>query len=252
MHDIRVVSTIDPIEAMGECAPGGLGSREARDLTDQPTGTSADGGRARETDALSTEYVEHTQLTDAEFKAQLTAIVPHLRAFGRSLSGNRDTADDLVQETLLKAWAARARFQAGTNMRAWTFIILRNHYLSQVRRNRFRGEWDELTADRILAAPASQDRQVDLVDLQRALQELPQAQREALILVGAGGFAYEEAAEICGVAVGTIKSRVARGRTALETILVQGSLPPRSAQITTGEGALADIMAEVDRISDGR
>jgi RNA polymerase sigma-70 factor (ECF subfamily) len=221
-------------------------------LTDRPTDTSADGTQARETDAGPTEYVEHVQLTDSEFKAQLTAIVPHLRAFGRSLSGNRDTADDLVQETLLKAWAARARFQAGTNMRAWTFIILRNHYLSQVRRNRFRGEWDELTADRILAAPASQDRHIDLADLQRALQELPQAQREALILVGAGGFAYEEAAEICGVAVGTIKSRVARGRTALETILDQGSLPPRSAQIATGEGALSDIMAEVDRISDGR
>jgi RNA polymerase sigma factor (sigma-70 family) len=218
-------------------------------LTDQQAGASDDSALAGQAAAAPTEHVE---LTDAEFKTQLTAIVPHLRAFGRSLSGNRDTADDLVQETLLKAWAARRRFQAGTNMRAWTFIILRNHYLSQVRRNRFRGEWDELTADRVLAAPASQDRHIDLNDLQRALQELPQAQREALILVGAGGFAYEEAAEICGVAVGTIKSRVARGRTALESILDQGSLPPRSAQIASGEGALADIMGEVDRISDGR
>jgi RNA polymerase sigma factor (sigma-70 family) len=219
-------------------------------LTDRQAGASDDNALAAPAAAAATP--EHVELTDAEFKTQLTAIVPHLRAFGRSLSGNRDTADDLVQETLLKAWAARRRFQAGTNMRAWTFIILRNHYLSQVRRNRFRGEWDELTADRVLAAPASQDRHIDLNDLQRALQELPQAQREALILVGAGGFAYEEAAEICGVAVGTIKSRVARGRTALESILDQGSLPPRSAQIASGEGALADIMGEVDRISDGR
>ncbi|MET0361425.1 MAG: sigma-70 family RNA polymerase sigma factor [Sphingobium sp.] len=195
---------------------------------------------------------DRVQLSDKEFKAQLTAIVPHLRAFGRSLSGNRDLADDLVQETLLKAWAARSRFQAGTNMRAWTFIILRNHYLSQVRRNRFRGEWDDLTADRILAAPASQDKHIDLTDLQRALQELPQPQREALILVGAGGFAYEEAAEICGVAVGTIKSRVARGRTALESILEQGSLPARSTHTTGSEGVLLEIMDEVDRISSGR
>jgi RNA polymerase sigma-70 factor (ECF subfamily) len=140
---------------------------------------------------IASDPADREQLSDSDFKAQLTAIVPHLRAFGRSLSGNRDLADDLVQETLLKAWAARKRFQAGTNMRAWTFIILRNHYLSQVRRNRFRGEWDDLTADRILAAPASQDRHIDLSDLQRALQQLPQPQREALILVGAGGFAYE-------------------------------------------------------------
>jgi len=132
----------------------------------------------------------------------------------------RDLADDLVQETLMKAWAARARFQAGTNMRAWTFIILRNLYLSQMRRSRFRGEWDDLVADRILAAPAGQDKQVELGDMQRALLHLPQPQREALILVGAGGFAYEEAAEICGVAVGTIKSRVARGRVAVLELLV--------------------------------
>jgi len=83
------------------------------------------------------EVVEHVSLSDAEFKTQLAQVIPHLRAFGRSLSGNRDLADDLVQETLMKAWAARLRFQAGTNMRAWTFIILRNLYLSQMRRARF-------------------------------------------------------------------------------------------------------------------
>lgn len=216
--------------------------------------TAHDGDAADQGDGSTSSHgaVQHVQLSDSEFKQQLTGIVPHLRAFARSLSGNRDLADDLVQETLLKAWAARSRFQAGTNMRAWTFIILRNHYLSQVRRNRFRGEWDDLTADRILAAPASQDRHIDLNDLHRALQQLPPPQREALILVGAGGFAYEEAAEICGVAVGTIKSRVARGRTALESILTQGALPARSTQEISSEGTLAEIMGEVDRISEGR
>ncbi|MDI1296996.1 MAG: sigma-70 family RNA polymerase sigma factor [bacterium] len=191
-------------------------------------------------------------LSDADFKRELAAVIPHLRAFGRSLSGNRDTADDLVQETLLKAWAARTRFQAGTNMRAWTFIILRNHYLSQMRRSRFRGEWDDLTADRILAAPASQDKHVELSDMQRALLQLPQPQREALILVGAGGFAYEEAAEICGVAVGTIKSRVARGRAALEQIMESGDMPSRRSTVTTDTAVLDEIMDDVDRLSRGR
>ena len=194
--------------------------------------------------------VEHVSLSDEDFKDQIALVIPHLRAFGRSLSGNRDVADDLVQETLMKAWAARKRFQAGTNMRAWTFIILRNLYLSQMRRARFKGEWDDLVADRILAAPASQDRHVDLGDMQRALLHLPQPQREALILVGAGGFAYEEAASICNVAVGTIKSRVARGRVALESILAGDSLPARSEHVTDANvSALDEIMNDVDVLS---
>ena len=197
--------------------------------------------------------VEHVALSDCDFKQQLALVIPHLRAFGRSLSGNRDLADDLVQETLMKAWAARQRFQAGTNMQAWTFIILRNLYLSQMRRARFKGEWDDLVADRVLAAPASQDRHVELGDMQRALLHLPQPQREALILVGAGGFAYEEAAEICGVAVGTIKSRVARGRVALEAILSGGELASRREHSNVdGMTALDTIMGEVDELSRDR
>ena len=191
-----------------------------------------------------------TPLSDAEFKEELARVIPHLRAFGRSVSGSRDLADDLVQETLMKAWAARHRFQAGTNMRAWTFIILRNLYLSQMRRARFKGEWDDLTADRLLAAPAGQDKHVELGDIQRALMHLPEAQREALILVGAGGFAYEEAAEICGVAVGTIKSRVARGRAALETLMNDGSLPSRRTHSNApGKTALEAIMDDVNSLS---
>lgn len=189
------------------------------------------------------------KLSDDDFRTQLGEVIPHLRAFGRSLSGNRDTADDLVQETLLKAWAARDRFHAGTSMRAWTFTILRNLFLSQMRRARFKGEWDDLTAERSLAAPASQHGSVDLSDMQRALMELPETQREALILVGAGGFAYEEAAEICGVAVGTIKSRVARGRVALEELMQGGTLPPRSGNGLSGEDALTTILSDVDRLS---
>ena len=193
---------------------------------------------------------EPVPLDDPEFKIQLATVIPHLRAFGRSLSGSRDLADDLVQETLLKAWAARKRFQAGTNMRAWTFIILRNLFLSQMRRARFKGEWDDVTAAKILAAPASQDKHIELGDMQRALMHLPQPQREALILVGAGGFAYEEAADICGCAVGTIKSRVARGRVALEALLTGGKLPSRRQHATDPNvSALSAIMGQVEELS---
>ncbi len=197
--------------------------------------------------------IDPVPLSDPEFKDQLAAVIPHLRAFGRSLSGSRDLADDLVQETLLKAWAARKRFQAGTNMRAWTFIILRNLFFSQMRRARFKGEWDDITAAKILAAPASQDKHIELGDMQRALMQLPQPQREALILVGAGGFAYEEAAEICGCAVGTIKSRVARGRVALETLLTGTGLPSRRQHPTDpNQSALQAIMGQVDELSRNR
>jgi RNA polymerase sigma factor (sigma-70 family) len=220
--------------------------------------TSAESGRLSvndddETDSEIESRPEPVPLPDDEFKEHLAQVIPHLRAFGRSLSGSRDMADDLVQETLLKAWAARKRFQAGTNMRAWTFIILRNLFLSQMRRARFKGEWDDVTAAKILAAPASQDRHVELGDMQRALLHLPQPQREALILVGAGGFAYEEAAEICGCAVGTIKSRVARGRVALEALMTGGKLPSRRQHKTNPDkSALQEIMSEVDELSRNR
>ena len=207
----------------------------------------------RDDDMAGEKPAEPVALSDPEFKKQLAVVIPHLRAFGRSLSGNRDLADDLVQETLLKAWAARKRFQAGTNMRAWTFIILRNLFLSQMRRARFKGEWDDLVADRVLAAPASQDKHVELADMQRALLHLPQPQREALILVGEGGFAYEEAAEICGVAVGTINSRVARGRVALEGLLSGNALASRRGHENEGGRSTLDtIMNEVDELSRER
>ncbi len=132
-------------------------------------------------------------------------------------------------------------------------FILRNLYLSQMRRARFKGEWDDLVADRLLAAPASQDKHVELADMQRALMHLPQPQREALILVGAGGFAYEEAAEICNVAVGTIKSRVARGRVALEALLSDGTLKSRrDHENENGRSTLDSIMGEVDDLARER
>ena len=141
------------------------------------------------------ELPKRTAQDKRDFKHELTEVVPHLRAFARGLCGRPDMADDLVQEAMLKAWAAQERFQPGTSMRAWTFVILRNAYLTDMRRNRFRGEYDEGVAERILTAPAGQEEPIHLSDMHRALLTLPPERREALLLVGAGGFSYEEAAE---------------------------------------------------------
>jgi RNA polymerase sigma factor (sigma-70 family) len=192
--------------------------------------------------------VATASLTDAAFKNELARVIPQLRAFGRSLCGNHDLADDLVQETMLKAWAARNRYMAGTNFRAWTFTILRNHYFSLTRRLRFTGEWDDLVADRVLASPASQDTSIELRDLMRALTQLPEPQREALILVGAGGISYEETAKITGVAVGTVKSRVARARMALEALMNGGVLETARSDFDNEEDAVVSIFAYLDRI----
>ena len=181
----------------------------------------------------------------ADFKKELSAVVPHLRAFARGLCGRADMADDLVQEALLKAWAAQDRFEPGTSMRAWTFVILRNAYLTDMRRNRFRGEYDENVAERILTAPAGQEQPIHLADLHRALLTLPPERREALLLVGAGGFSYEEAAQICGCAVGTIKSRVGRARATLNAMLSDGTVPKRSIDDETAHRAIMDELEEV-------
>ncbi len=188
-------------------------------------------------------------LSDDEFKTELAGVIPQLRAFGRSLCGNRDMADDLVQETMLKAWAARRRFEAGTSMQAWTHTILRNLFRSQMRRSRFVGEWDDAKAEELLSAPGDQEHHMHLSDLQRALLELPPAQREALILVGAGGFAYEEAAEICGCAIGTVKSRVARARAAVEKMLTDGVMPSRTDEPLQAKTPLNSLLQEVDDLA---
>ena len=192
---------------------------------------------------------KRTPAEKAAFKRELTEVVPHLRAFARGLCGRPDMADDLVQEALLKAWAAQDRFEPGTSMRAWTFVILRNAYLTDMRRNRFRGEYDEGVAERILTAPAGQEEPIHLSDMHRALLTLPPERREALLLVGAGGFSYEEAASICGCAVGTIKSRVGRARATLNAMLAEGSIPQRSVDDDIAHSA---ILEELDEVAAGR
>jgi len=151
-------------------------------------------------------------------KAVLGA-VPSLRAFAISLCGNVDRADDLVQETLLRALANIDSFQPGTNMSAWLFTILRNHFRSEYRKRRREVEDSDGRYAETLKTQPEQYGQVEFTEFREALAQLPSDQREALILVGASGFSYEEASSICECAVGTIKSRVNRARTRLAELM---------------------------------
>ena len=162
-----------------------------------------------------------TLAADQVFRDQLVALIPSLRSFARGLCGWRDIADDMVQEAMMRGWAARASFTPGTNFRAWMFMILRNQFYTTIRKDKRMTSWDPEVAERVLVeAPAQQDA-IHLADVARALQKLPAEQREVLLLIGANGATYEEAAEIIGCAVGTIKSRLARGRKAL-AVLIDG------------------------------
>src|SRR5215472_19060439 len=145
--------------------------------------------------------------------------VPSLRAFAISLCGNVDRADDLVQEALLRAWANMGSFQPGTNMSAWLFTILRNLFRSEYRKRRREVEDVDGSYAESLTSLPDQNSRLEINEFREALRLLPPEQRESLILVGASGFSYEEAAQICGCAVGTIKSRVNRARTRLAEIL---------------------------------
>ena len=158
-----------------------------------------------------------------QFRDQLIAAIPGLRAFGLSLTARNDRADDLVQETLMKAWNYHDSFAEGSNLKAWLYTILRNEFYTQLRkRKREVEDADGFYSGRVAVHPA-QDGHLDMADLRIALAQLPEDQREAIVLVGASGFSYEEAAEICSVAVGTIKSRVNRARGKLSELMQLGS-----------------------------
>jgi RNA polymerase sigma-70 factor, ECF subfamily len=156
---------------------------------------------------------------DASVRDAILAAVPSLRAFAISLCGNVDRADDLVQETLLRALANINSFQPGTNMSAWLFTILRNHFRSEYRKRRREVEDGDGSYAETLKSHPEQYGRVEFDEFRAALAKLPPDQREALVLVGASGFSYEEAATICECAVGTIKSRVNRARTRLSELM---------------------------------
>ena len=174
--------------------------------------------------------------TNDRFLDQVTAMLPALRAFGRSLCGDMARADDLVQDTVLKAWTNREQFQSGSNFKAWLFTILRNCYYSELRHRKFEVEDPEGVCAAQVSVQPDHDLKLHLRDLSNALQLLPPDQREALILVCATGLSYEETAEVCGCAVGTIKSRIARARDRLVELLGEDA-----ARMTTGSHPIENI-----------
>src|SRR5262245_39864704 len=178
----------------------------------------------------------------AVVEEEVLACLPHLRAFARSLTGDRDRADDLVQDAVLRALGAAEQFTPGTNFKAWIFTILRNLYFNEFRRNPSLFRPLEAADMEMHATSPAQQAGLEFDDFRRAFAKLPAEQREALVLVGADGFKYEEAAAICGCAVGTIKSRVSRARRDLQAML--GDTPP-GASSGASSGASGGGGAEV-------
>lgn len=152
-------------------------------------------------------------------REELVEHVPAMRAFAMSLTRNSALADDMVQDSLVKAWTNIDKFEPGTNMRAWLFTILRNTFYSHYRKRRREVEDVDGDLSAGLAQKPDHDGRLQMRDFQTAFAKLNPEQQEALVLVGAGGFSYEEAAETCGVAVGTIKSRVNRARARLAELM---------------------------------
>ena len=182
---------------------------------------------------------------DHEFKTELTALIPQMRAFARSLCRDATAADDLAQDALLKAWNNRASYEPGTNMKAWTFMILRNQFYSDKRRSWRSSQLDPEVAERTLEAASNPMASLELDEVRRALACLPDDQREALILIGAGGLSYEEVSEICGCAIGTIKSRVSRARDRLAALLEDGAYDQDDM---LPSNAMGNLIAQLDSL----
>lgn len=172
-------------------------------------------------------------------REEIVTHLPSLRAFARGLSGDATAADDLVQETVLKAWSKFDQFHQGTNLRAWLFTILRNTYLSGRRKRAKEIADSEGSFAARLASKPDHDGRLAMQELNAAMKELPLEQREALILVGAMGFSVEEAAETCGCAPGTIKSRANRGRATLARLLDL----EKGEQLDSTDGAVAAVIS---------
>ena len=154
-----------------------------------------------------------------DFRDGIVAALPNLRAFAISLTGNRDRADDCVQNAVLKALSNKERFEPGTNLRAWLFTILRNSVFSEHRSRRREVEDPDGSYVAQLATAPDQVAKLDLQDMQAALAQLRSDQHEAILLIAAEGLSYEEAAGILGVPAGTVKSRVSRARQRLAELM---------------------------------
>lgn len=178
------------------------------------------------------------------FERDLIALLPYLRNFSRSLCGRQEFADDIAQDSLIKAWRARDRFEPGTNLKAWLFTILRHEFYSYQRRAWRHAPWDEDFTDNTPAPADEQSWAMDLSDCTRALAQLPVAQRETVLLVGVGGFSYRDAAGLLGAPVGTLKSRLARGRDFLTKSLAGDRPLAERSKMRTADG-VNNILAQM-------
>jgi len=182
-----------------------------------------------------------------EFQESLVDVLPHLRAFARSLTRRREQADDLVNDAVVRALAAAEQFQPRTNFKAWMFTILRNLYYNEGRKNRSMVPFDDVEAH-LHAIPPAQHAALEFCDFRRAFWQLGADHREVLILVGASGLSYEEAAGVCGCAVGTIKSRVSRARSELTRLLSSDALEiARTDSAPVSGSDAADLLEMVRR-----
>lgn len=188
-----------------------------------------------------------TATGDDALREQILALIPHMRSFARGLSCGAVDGDDLVQEALIKAWKCRSSFELGTNLKSWLFRILRNEFFSEKRKSWRSAPLDPGQAEKSLIASDDPTMVLSLNEVRQALCFLPDAQREALLLVGAGGLSYEEAAEITGAALGTVKSRVSRARDAL-AVLVESGDYKRDQQ--PARNAMASINREIMRLQE--
>jgi RNA polymerase sigma-70 factor (ECF subfamily) len=182
-----------------------------------------------------------------EFQTDLVSLMPYLRAFSRVLCRHRDLADDLTQDALVKAWRSRDQFKVGTNLKAWLFTILRHEFYSHRRRASLEMAWDQVKGDGIEAAPDPQFWSSSLSDAAHALRALSDNQREALILIAVGGLSYDDAAGICKARVGTMKSRVARGRATLARNLDSPKGRKRCRSVDQ-DGGFNDILAQLSAL----
>lgn len=180
-----------------------------------------------------------------EIKQKLVEAIPMLRTFARSLTGSAEIANDLVQEAVAKALANREKFKPGSNFEAWMVTILRNHYYSELRKRRREVEDADGVHSAKLFVRAGQPDNLEMQDFLNALQFLPEDQREALILVGAGGFSYHDVAEIVGAQIGTVKSRVSRARARLNELMNGDEhLPePTDETISASAEQILDVMS---------
>ena len=201
---------------------------------------------------MTMQDIGHTPLANwdagGEFEAGLAKLMPSVRAFARSLSRKRELAEDLAQGALTKAWQSRRSFTAGTNLKAWLFTILRNEFYSHQRRAWRQIPWDAKLAETIPAPSGEQEWAVELSYAASAMRSLPDTQREALILVAAGGFSYEDAAVILKSPVGTVKSRVGRARQSLREKLERRTALPVESRGSNGN-ATNYILAQLSNLS---